>query len=177
MKLNDFFSEEELKRMGANKPQLNSKKKDTKAAAATENWKAISKQFGVTKMAFGKRINFVKDPFKKEIIFRDIEDASNLASSGFSKPAVILAGGVIEELLRLYLDHKGIKPTNNNFNIYIQTCTQNDLLKNSVSHLSDSVRQFRNLVHLSAEKNAKYTISKATAIGAVSSIFTIANDF
>ena len=32
-------------------------------------------------------------------------------------------------------------------------------------------------VHLSAEKTKKYTISKSTAIGAVSSIFTIANDF
>ena len=92
-------------------------------------------------------------------------------------PAVILAGGVIEELLRLYLEHKQIRPGKDDFDGYIRVCEQHSLLKNSVSKLSDSVRQFRNLVHLSAEKSKRYTISKSTAIGAVSSVFTIANDF
>lgn len=145
-----------------------------------KNWEAIEKQYSTTKRSFGRKINFVTDPFKREIIFRDVEQAFVLASSGFSKPAVILAGGVIEELLRLYLKQKGIspqKPLKKDFNGYIQTCVQNRLLKDSVSHLSDSVRGFRNLVHLSAEKTQKFTISKSTAIGAVSSIFTIANDF
>ena len=143
-------------------------------------WGNIEREFGVTKTAFGKRINFIKDPFKREIIFRDVEQAFDLASLGFSKPAVILAGGVIEELLRLYLEQKDIspqKPLKKDFNGYIQTCVQNRLLKDSVSHLSDSVRGFRNLVHLSAEETRKHTISKPTAKGAVSSIFTIANDF
>ena len=54
---------------------------------------------------------------------------------------------------------------------------KHDLLKLAISRLSHSVRQFRNLVHLSAEKTEKYAISKATAIGAVTSIFTISNDF
>ena len=115
---------------------------------AKADWKAISSEFGVTKTAFGKRINFVTDPFKRVIIFRDVEQAFVLASSGFSKSAVILAGGVIEELLRLYLEQKGISPQTplkKDFNGYIQTCVQNRLLKDSVSHLSDSVRGFRNL--------------------------------
>lgn len=42
---------------------------------------------------------------------------------------------------------------------------------------TDSLRHFRNLVHLEKETSSKFTISKATAKGAVSSIFTIANDF
>jgi hypothetical protein len=141
------------------------------------NWKDISKQFGITKIGFGKRINFITDPFRRIIIFRDVEQAFVLASLGFSKPAVILAGSVIEELLRLYLKYKNIPPLSNNFDGYIKTCEQNGLLKDSVSRLSDVIRQFRNLVHLSAEETEKHTISKATAIGAVSSIFTIANDF
>jgi len=144
------------------------------------DWKDIEKEFGITKRIFGNRISFVKDPFRRTIIFRDVEQAFILASSGFSKPALILAGGVIEELLRLYLEQKGIspqKPLKKDFNGYIQTCVQNRLLKDSVSHLSDSVRGFRNLVHLSAEETTRHTISKATAKGAVSSIFTIANDF
>jgi len=144
---------------------------------AKANWKPIESEFGITKMGFGKRINFITDPFTRTIIFRDVEQAFALASSGFSKPAVILAGGVIEELLRLYLEHKQIKPIKNDFDGYIQTCEQHRLLKGNVSHLSHSVRQFRNLVHLSAEETKKHSISKATAIGAVSSIFTIANDF
>jgi hypothetical protein len=144
---------------------------------AKTNWEAIEEEFGVTKRNFGIRINFVSDKFKRKIIFRDVEHSFILASQGFSKPAVIIAGSVIEELLRLYLMHNNVTPQTNTFDGYIKTCEQNRLLKNSVSRLSDSTRQFRNLVHLSAEVTARHTISKATAKGAVSSIFTIANDF
>jgi len=94
-----------------------------------------------------------------------------------SKPALILAGGVIEELLRLYLKHNKISPASNSFDAYIKACEQHKLLKSGISRLSDSVRHFRNLVHLSKEETKKHTISKATAKGAVASIFTIANDF
>lgn len=142
-----------------------------------ENWEAIEREFGITKRGFGRRINFVTDPFKRTIIFRDVEQAFALASSGFSKPAVILAGGVIEELLRLYLDFKGFKPIKKDFDGYIQTCEQEDLLKAGIFRLSDSVRHFRNLVHLSKEETKRHTISKSIAKGAVASIFTIANDF
>jgi len=141
------------------------------------NWKIIEREFGITKNKFGRKINFVSDRFQRGIVFRDVEHSFVLANLGFSKPAVILAGSVIEELLRLYLEYKNISPLSDNFDGYIRTCEQNELLKDSVSRLSHAVRQFRNLVHLSAEKTEKHTISKATAIGAVSSIFTIANDF
>ncbi len=141
------------------------------------NWKAIQEEFGITKTRFGKNINFIKDLFKRKIIFRDVEQAFSLASLGFSKPAVILAGSVIEELLRLYLEHKSITPINNSFDGYIQTYEQKGLLKAGIFRLSDSVRHFRNLVHLSKEETKSHTISKSTAKGAVASIFTIANDF
>lgn len=146
-------------------------------SASQTNWKAITKEFGITKNAFGRKINFVSDKFRRNIIFRDVEHAFLLASSGFSKPAVILAGGVIEELLRLYLEHKGISPIPNSFDGYIKTCEQNRLLKSGISRLSDSARHFRNLVHISNEQAKRDTISKSKAKGAVSSIFTIANDF
>ncbi|MBA7480465.1 MAG: hypothetical protein GH158_04460 [Dehalococcoidia bacterium] len=149
----------------------------TEALTAKANWKDIKTEYGVTKRSFGKRINFVKDPFKRAVIYRDVEQAFILERSGFSKPAVILAGGVIEELLRLYLKHKKITPTNDSFDGYIQTCEQNGLLKAGVSRLTDSARHFRNLVHLSREETKRHTTSKSAAIGAVSSIFTIANDF
>ena len=147
------------------------------ARTIKENWEAIRGEYDISKMDFGKKINFVSGSFKRDVIFRDVEHAFVLASQGYSKPALILAGGVIEELLRQYLEHKGIKPKNKRFVDYIKACEDNDLLKRGVSRLSDSIRDFRNLVHLDNEKTKRHTISKATAKGAVSSIFTIANDF
>ena len=147
------------------------------ARTSNENWEAIRGEYDISKKDFGKNINFVSDSFKKKVIFRDVEHAFVLASGGLPKPAVILAGGVIEELLKLYLEHKKIEPKSKRFADYIKACEDNDLLKRGVSRLTDSIRDFRNLVHLDNEKTKRHTISKATAKGAVSSIFTIANDF
>jgi hypothetical protein len=140
-------------------------------------WKVIEAEYGVSKRLFAKKINFVKDQFKRKVIFRDVEQAFLLAHHGFSKPSVVLAGGVIEELLRLYLVSKNIRPAKNNLDSYIKACEDNGLLKTAIYRLADSIRQFRNIVHLERESTSKYSISKATAKGAVSSIFTIANDF
>lgn len=146
--------------------------------SSKQNWEAIKSEYGVSKKDFGKKINFVSASFKRKIIFRDVEHAFVLASQGFSKPALILAGGVIEELLRLYLEHnKKIQPKDKCFFDYIKACEDNGLLKKGVSGLATVVRNFRNLVHLPEEKTKTDTISKATAKGAVASIFTIANDF
>lgn len=163
------------------KNNIDNKSKDKKmtsnALPTTNIWKEIETDFDISKIAFGKKINFVVDKFKRKIIFRDIEHAYMLANYGYSKPAVILAGSVIEELLRIYLDHKGTKPKKKTFDSYIKTCEENGLLKSGINKLSDSVRHFRNIVHLQKEETSKTTISKVTAKGAVTSIFTIANDF
>ena len=164
------------------KPQANQKKEKVgstmEASLSSKNiWDEIQEGYDISKRGFGKKFNFVTDQFKRKIIFRDVEHAHILANNGFSKPAVILAGGVIEELLRLYLDHKRIKPANKTFDSYIKTCENNGLLKSAISRLTDSVRHFRNIVHLRMEDSSRITISKATAKGAVASIFTLANDF
>jgi hypothetical protein len=104
-------------------------------------------------------------------------NAYTLAEKGFSKSAVILAGSIIEELLRLYLECKNIHPSKNIFDEYIKLCESKGILKKGISRLSDSVRHFRNIVHLKNEISPKYTISKAAAKNAVSSIFIISNDF
>lgn len=147
------------------------------ATSSKAIWQAIESEFGITKMGFGKRINFIKDPFTREVIFRDVAQAFALASAGFSKPSVILAGGVIEELLRQYLKHKKISPIKKTFEGYIKTCEQEGLLKAGIYRLSDSVRYFRNLVHLAREETKRHSITKSAAKSAVASIFTIANDF
>lgn len=140
-------------------------------------WNLIEVDFGISKKSFGKKINFVKDSFKRKIIFRDIEQAYILAKIGFSKPSVILAGSIIEELLREYLLYKGIPLSSNTFEYYIRTCSDSKLLKKIISHLSTSLRYFRNTVHIEEEINMEGTITKATANGIVSFIFTIANNF
>ncbi len=144
---------------------------------STDTWHEIEREYDVSKKSFGKKINFVRDQFKRKVIFRDVEQAFLLAHNGFHKPSVILAGGVVEELLRLYLAHKNVTPTRNNLDTYIRACEDNGLLKTAIHKLADSVRQFRNIVHLERESSTRHTISKATAKGAVSSVFTIANDF
>lgn len=144
---------------------------------STDTWHEIEREYDISKRSFGKKINFVQDPFKRKVILRDVEQAFLLAHNGFYKPSVILAGGVVEELLRLYLAHKNVTPTRNNLDSYIRACEDNGLLKTAIHKLADSVRQFRNIVHLERESSTRHTISKATAKGAVSSVFTIANDF
>jgi hypothetical protein len=140
-------------------------------------WKDIKEEYGVSKREFGKKISFVKNQYTRDILFRDIAQAYMLAHSGFNKPAVIMAGSVLEELLRLYLESKGVNLQGNTLNGYIVLCEQQGLLKIGVSKLVDATRHFRNLVHLQNEKSNREAISQPTAKGAVSSIFTIANDF
>ena len=131
----------------------------------------------VSKNKFGRKIKFVTDKFKREVIFRDVEHAYAQSKLGFNKSAVILAGSVVEELLRLYLSSKNIIPKKNSFECYIDTCEENGLLKSVIHKLSDSIRYFRNLVHLEKETEEKHSISKSAAMWAVASIFMIVNDF
>ncbi len=169
-----WLSQRETKRQSIKKP--GSSRAPVSKMDAGNAWEAIQREYDVTKTGFGKKINFVGDRFKRTIIFRDVQQAYVLANSGFAKPAVILAGSVIEELLRIYLVHKDISASKNSFEGYINACEVNGLLKTAIHRLTDSVRHFRNLVHLQKEDSRRSTISKATAKGAVSSIFTIVDD-
>jgi len=140
-------------------------------------WELIEAEYGINKRQFGKKINFVDEKFRREIIFRDVAQAFYLAKNGLNKPAVILSGGIVEELLRLYLKSHNIKPDKESFEKYVEACVDNKLLTSAISKLSDSVRHFRNLVHLQREKSKKDSLSKSSALGAVSTIFTLINDF
>jgi len=140
-------------------------------------WRDIEKVHGMTKRKFGNQTNFIKERFQKNIIFRDIAQAHFLVLNGFPKPAVILCGSVLEELLRLYLEEKGIKPKPDTFNGYVKACVDNDLLSKSINGLSDAVRVFRNVAHIKLEKTKKETISKSTAGATLGLVFTIAERF
>lgn len=140
-------------------------------------WPQIKEEFGVSKREFGRKINFVQGEYKRAVIFRDVEHAYALSKIGFGKPAVILAGSVMEELLRLYLLHRNIKVKDNTFSEYVKACEKNGFLKDAVRSLTTSVRHFRNLIHLEKESKKKDAISHAAAAGVVTAVFTLVNDF
>jgi len=159
------------------KNESSGKKVSFEAQKIKDCWLEIKVGLGVSKREFGKKINFVKEVFKRDIIFRDVGHAYVLSRTGFNKPAVILAGSVMEELLRLYLAHKKIKPKSKTFAGYIQACEEKGLLKDAISKLTAVTKYFRNYVHLEKESTKKHSVSKAAANIAVASLFTLINDF
>ena len=120
--------------------------------------------------------NFINGDFKRHIILRDIGNAYALLTLGFNKEALIIAGGVIEEILRLFLENKNYITKSKTFYDYLKICENEGVLRNGISKLTDFVREFRNLVHISREKNKSDTINKAHAKNAIASIFSIIND-
>lgn len=148
----------------------------TKKSRSDISWTLIKTEFKIDKTTLSKRLNkFIKDDFKRGIILRDIGTAYSLLNLGFFKESVIISGGVIEEILRLFLLEKQIQ-SGKTFNEFIKTCENNNLLKSGISRLSDFLREFRNLVHLEKENVKQDTVSISVAKSAVSSIFTIIDE-
>ena len=131
-------------------------------------WICIKKDYSLSKREFGKRINFIKDNKARKIIFRDIEHTYFLLKKNINKSSIILAGSVMEEILRQLLLFKGVT-TKNTFDDYIKTCERNELLSDPVSKLSDCSRIFRNYAHIARELKSKEEISNS----AVSSLFVL----
>lgn len=136
-------------------------------------WALIETEFSISKRTFGKRINFVKDKHKRTAIFRDVAHSFILQKLRAPKPAVILAGSVVEELLRLLLVSKGFKPSGRTFDSYIKDCEKHKLLKAATISLFDSVRHFRNHVHLQSEQEPSDALKSATARSAIASVFVL----
>ncbi len=175
--IEQFYNRDIGQEVGSSIPsQTKLQKPKTKSKLNQEVWKQIAEEYGIDQKVFGKKIKFV-DKNTKKIIFRDIEDAYVLSKKGFSKPSIILAGGVIEELLRIYLFKKGHEFKKNNFSEYVNLCETNNYLRIGARRLTDSSRDFRNLVHLESEIKTKTTPSQPMASNVVSAIFTIVNDF
>lgn len=137
-------------------------------------WLKIKEEFGISKRMFSKKVKALTgDDYKRSAILRDVTHAYLLSHSRFYKEAVIVSGGVIEELLRLYLNQEGIKPPTKNFSGFIKACEDNGLLMKGIQGLTHFVREFRNLVHIEREKSSREAVSKSTAKSALSSIFSV----
>lgn len=140
-------------------------------------WEKIRNDFGISKFNASKKLNIIiKDNFKRHTILRDIGNSFALESLGFYKEAVILSGSVLEEILHLYIHSKNLPIKSHTFNEYVRICEDNNLFKKGINKLTDFVREFRNLVHLSMENSKKDTINKPIAKSAVNSIFSFINE-
>lgn len=136
-------------------------------------WITIQDEFEFSKSAVSKILNnFIPDDYKRHVILRDIGNSIALLSLGFNKEAVILSGGVIEEIIRLFILSRYNKKYKNFYDL-LEMCNKNNLFKKSIQKLTDSIREFRNLVHLKKEVDKSCTINKSNAKGAVASIFSI----
>ena len=128
--LENIYNENESQQLEFTKPMQSLPIKPSNISFDKKNiWKDILSEYGISKQIFGRKINFIHDKYQRKIIFRDVEDAYLLCKNGFSKSEEILAGSVIEELLRQYLISNGQKPSNNTFDVYIKTCNDNNLLE------------------------------------------------
>lgn len=143
----------------------------------TDGWEIIEENYGISKLKFGKKINFIEDRKIRKIIFRDTAQAFLLESQGYFKPAIILSGGIIEELLRNYLHKKELVPKRNTLDEYINTCKENKILGNAIVNMGHYVRLMRNLVHIQRESKDETIIDQALAKGIISTIITITNSF
>ncbi|MBU1101961.1 MAG: hypothetical protein KKA84_16310 [Bacteroidetes bacterium] len=140
-------------------------------------WDDIKGDYELTKREFGKRINFITDKDIRTIIFRDVEQAYYLYKNSIYKPAIILSGSVIEEILRQLLLANSITPKNNSFDHYLKICQDNKILEVSVNRLLDSARHFRNYIHIENEGSKKNKVSKPLANTVVSSLFVFVSGF
>lgn len=140
--------------------------------AGKDSWSEIQTEYDYSKLKFAKQISFASS-FKRGIIIRDVAQAHSCLKQGFYKPAAILAGGVIEEILRLYLNHHKYPTKNRKFENYIDDCKQYQLVRTGIANLAHAFRDFRNFAHLGKENSKQRSISKTTANGAVNAIFTI----
>lgn len=145
--------------------------------SVNEIWVEIHRTHNISKLKFAKRINFIRDSYRRKTILRDVAHAYYLAHHGFHKSAVILAGSVIEELLRQFLISKDILGDKKSFISYIKTCKDHGILKSGINSLNDYVREFRNQVHMRKEVSPKDQIKDTHALGAVLSIFILIEDF
>jgi hypothetical protein len=141
-------------------------------------WIAITEEYEITKLMFSKKLKpFIDGDFKRHTILRDIGNSYSLMSLGFYKEAVVISGSVIEEILRLYLLNANMITKPKTFNDYIKICNDNDFFRKGINKLTDSVREFRNLVHLSKENNKKDVINKANAKNAINAVFSFYYEF
>src|SRR4030043_1227747 len=68
-----WLSMREANRREDREAKTKSSDKVTIRFPSADTWHEIEREYEVSKRSFGKKINFVRDPFKRKVIFRDVE--------------------------------------------------------------------------------------------------------
>lgn len=157
--------------------------------AGYDMWEQVTEEFAVTKRKLAKRIPYVLNRKVRAIIYRDIEDAMRCKQHSLWKPSVILAGGVVECLMRNLVDSVGdekkVRTAYKEFfperkhkkpetlEEYIGVCRHLGLVDGSIADLLSAVRGWRNLVHPDKERRSALKPDKNMAETALRSIFQL----
>lgn len=140
-----------------------------------DDWAPISQHYGLSRKQVIRKLRFIGSITTKRALLRDIVHAHGCLEHHFYKSALVLSGGVIEEIIRQKLISCKVD-AGASFSDHIKNARESKIFKNSIASLSDSIRDFRNHVHVAKESEKKHAISRATASIAVSAIFTVLND-
>jgi hypothetical protein len=111
------------------------------------------------KIGVGKKglFNFVKDKKTKNILTRDCAYAEICIEQKMFKPAIILYGSIIEEILRDKLKSK------DNFETLIDKIEKEKSIEPSLLRKIDFIRDFRNYVHIFLEKEGGFEPTEGVA--------------
>ena len=111
------------------------------------------------KIGIGMRgiFNFVKDKKTKSILVRDFAYAEICREKSMSKPAIILYGSIIEEVLRYKLNSKA------KFSSLIDKFKEKKGLDPSLIRKIDFIKDFRDYVHIFLEKQGNFEPTEGIA--------------
>ncbi len=140
---------------------------------------------------------FIKDEEIKDLIVRDWQEAKKAFESGLYKSVVVLCGAIIESLLinalsfieneaklsyyQKYFKSKnqGDKPPEiEHWQIYqlIEIANQQGIISTDAAKLSHVVRNYRNLIHLYAQKREALRINEHIASAVINFLAVVYND-
>ncbi len=127
-------------------------RKGKKAWNKSKPWEKLEKR----EIGIGKRqiLKWIKDKDLQTIIRRDYATAQICEEEGLFKPAIILYAGLLEALLRYKID----KDKEEKFEKLIEKASQLQLIKREQASHMQTVRDFRNYVHIYKEISADLEI-------------------
>lgn len=125
-----------------------------------------------------KQLNKLKNKELINILKRDIKECAISYVSGQYKSTIVLGGSIIESLLTCILKNNNINsysfPTENGkskaisldrmgLEQLLQVCNEERLIDNTIYHLNQYVREYRNAIHPSVEIRKKIKINEENA--------------
>ncbi len=132
--------------------KITSRAKGRFAWNKNQKWQNLERK----KIGIGKRgiLKWIKDKNLYEIIQRDYATAQICEEAGLFKPAIILYAGILEALLRYKIDES----KQEEFITLIENALKLELIRQEQANHMQTIRDFRNYVHIYKEKLADLEI-------------------